>query len=797
VVVSFSESLSLNTYTLQFPPMKDNLLNFAEPVSTQFTGLQEPRPKEESSLDLVTESLRKYWYVTVLLSSLLLAGIAYKTWKQPRIYQSSIQISIELDKGSSGVDKIAALAGGGGTGGDNSSSSTRTTTIETTIQLLQSKQLLKKAVDHIPDSNLRPKVDDVLDGMKISSKQDIDILNISYSDPSPQRVVAVLKSLSEAYIDYSVQQKRAKTNSSIAFIEAQLPEARKKLDLSAQHIEQFRRQYQFADPETAVKGLTEYRQQIIGKLNEAQIVNFQAQQTQKQLSKQLGQVGLQSESSLATTVLTQDKAYQKLSEEINALDIKYNQERVRFSDENPTVTDLKKKREQLNQLLKERAQRVLKRPVSEAELSTGAISNVGGTGTSLSGNFAGKQAELETTMAAQAAQSAGLKKVYEQVELQIAQLPNLQRQYTELEREYKLQTQELTAFLQKLQELKIVNAEKIVPWTLLDPPELPRLPISPDVPRQLGLGALASLLAGVLAAVGLNKLDNRISDPDAVKDLTGLPILALIPKVGSLQPKAVQPNDTILQLSKSKNQDNAYWSFVEAIRSLALGIGFTTDQGEGPSGKIVAFTSGLPKEGKSTISFNTAATLAELGYKVLLVDGDLYKSSVRNFCTTSPVFQGVDCFGKEGLTDAITGTHRWQDLVKKAPGIKLDALFSGPRLVNSIALLNSPRLLRLMAEWRNEYDYVVLDVPPILGVSDTRLLTTMVDGLVFVVGLDVAQRQSVSRAIELISALKTTVLGVAVNQVEARYTGYHSYYDDYYSQPALSPEKVVDVRVID
>ncbi len=781
--------------------MKDNLLNFAEPVSAQFTGLQEPRPKEESNLGLVTDSLRKYWYVSVLLSSLMMAGIAYKTWKQPRIYQSSIQISIELDKSSSGVDKIAALAGGGGlSGGDNSSSSTRTTTIETTIQLLKSKQLIKKAVDRIADPQVRPTTDGVLGAVTIASKPDIDILNISYSDPSPQRVVAVLKSLGEAYIDYSVQQKKAKTNSSIAFIEAQLPEARKKLDLSSQRIEQFRRQYQFADPETAAKGLAEYRQQIIAKLNESQIANFQAQQTQKQLSKQLGQVGLQSESSLATTVLTQDKAYQKLSEEISVLDIKYNQERVRFSDENPTIADLKKKREKLNQLLKERAQQVLKRPVSEAELATGAISNLGGSasgGASLSGSFAGKQAELETTMAAQAAQAAGLKRVYEQVELQIAQLPALQKQYTELEREYKLQTQELTAFLQKLQELKIVNAEKIVPWTLLDPPELPRFPISPDVPRQMGLGVVASLLAGVLAAVGLNKLDNRISDPDAVKDLTGLPILALIPKVGSLQPKAVQSNDTALQLSKNKNQDNAYWSFVEAIRSLALGIGFTTDQGEGPSGKVVAFTSGLPKEGKSTISFNTAATLAELGYKVLLVDGDLYKSSVRNFCTTSPIFQGVDCFSKEGLTDAITGTHRWQDLVKKAPGIKLDALFSGPRLVNSIALLNSPRLLRLMTEWRNEYDYVVLDVPPILGVSDTRLLTTMVDGLVFVVGLDVAQRQSVSRAIDLISSLKTTVLGVAVNQVEARYTGYRSYYDDYYSQPALSPEKVVDVRVID
>ena len=780
--------------------MKDNLLKLAEPGALQFVGMQESRSKEESNVKIVTDALRKYWYVSALVSSLLMGAVALKTFTQTRIYQSEVQISIELDKASSGVEKLASMAGGGANNSDNSSStSTRTTQIETTIQLLQSKQLIKKAMDRIVDPKLRADPEKVLDNIKISSKTDIDILDISYSDPSPARVIAVLNSLSEAYIEFSVAQKKAKTNSSIAFIEGQLPEARKKLEVSAQQIEQFRRKYRFADPESAAKALSEYRQQVIGKLNEAQVASLQAQQAQQQLSKQLGQVGLRSDNSLSTTMLTQDGVYQKLAEEINLLNIKYNQERVRLSDENPTIIDLKKKREQLQLLLRKRAQEVLKRPVSDAELASGAISNVSGkAGGSLSDNFAGEQAKLETTIASQAAQEAGLKKIYVQVEEQIAQLPILQKQYTELEREYKLQTQELTAFLQKLQELKIVNAEKIVPWTLVDPPEVPDFPISPDIPRQLALGAVASLLAGTLAAIGLNKLDTHIDDPDVVKDLTGLPILALIPKVGDLGLQlGLQTMIHEKQPNRKKGKDYEYWSFIESIRSLALGIGFTTDQKESVAGKAVAFTSGLPKEGKSTISFNSAVHLAELGYRVLIVDGDLYKSSVRSFCSKSPIFQGVDCFAREGLTDVISGTHRWQDLIKRAPGIKLDALFSGPRVVNSIALLNSPRLERLMDEWRKEYDYIVLDVPPILGVSDTRLLTTVADGLVFVVGLDVAQRQSVNRAINLLSSLETPILGMAVNQVAARHTGYHSYYEYYSKPPALAPEKVVDVRVID
>ncbi|NJR32281.1 MAG: hypothetical protein HC778_04810 [Chamaesiphon sp. CSU_1_12] len=106
-----------------------------------------------------------------------------------------------------------------------------------------------------------------------------------------------------------------------------------------------------------------------------------------------------------------------------------------------------------------------------------------------------------------------------------------------MQREYQIASQELTAFLQKVQELKIVNAEQVVPWRLLDPPEYPNFPVSPDVPRQLGLGAVGSVLAGILVSVGLNKLDDRVDNPDSVKAMTGLPVI-LIPAVDDLDQSA-------------------------------------------------------------------------------------------------------------------------------------------------------------------------------------------------------------------------------------------------------------------
>ena len=104
-----------------------------------------------------------------------------------------------------------------------------------------------------------------------------------------------------------------------------------------------------------------------------------------------------------------------------------------------------------------------------------------------------------------------------------------------------------------------------------------------------------------------------------------------------------------------------------------------------------------------------------------------------------------------------------------------------------------------MEEWRKEYDYILFDTPPIVGVSDTRLLSSLVDGLVYIVSLNVAQKQIVDRGIDIISSLKTPVLGLAINRVENHHSGYNKYYQYYHAaseihekadkSKALNPEK--------
>jgi polysaccharide biosynthesis transport protein len=763
--------------------MKEPLANpsgnvFSQPPNNRVAvDFQEPRQGEEMSFGLIINSLRRFWYVSIVVSALIMAGIWYRTAKEPRLYKAGIQIAIELKDTSSLAEKLAAS-----TGNNGSVSDSRTTTIETVTQILKSKTIIQKAVNAIPNPALRPDVDQVLSSLTIQSGQNTNILSITYTDTVPQRVVETLNALSAAYIDYSTKSKKARTDSSIDFIQSQLPESRKRLEKSSQEVEQFRQKNRFVDPEASAKGLSDYRQEITAKLNEIKIQYNQTEKQSAELKKQLASVGLKSDNILSTTMLTQDSAYQELFKKLNELELNYSQEKVRFSSINPLVIAAQEKRDQVLLLLKNRAQQVLNREVSKEELNSGTIANFSN---SLAQNLANKQAETETTLASLSAQYNSSYQVYEGLERQISQLPTLQKQYTELQRQYAISSQELTAFLQKLQELKISDAEQIVPWRLIDPPELPLKPISPDVARQLGLGAIGSLLAGVLTAVGLKKLDNRLDDPDTIKSVTGLPILTLVPKVNDFAQAPLQ-GATGFQSVLKKNY--SYWSFVESVRTLALGIGLTVDSKDTQSGKIIAITSALPKEGKSTISFHTSIALSELGYRVLLVDTDLHKSTISKLCRDSSIFDLTDWDYEKGLSNVLLNNEKWQDLLKRSSKISLDILLSGPQAISSISLLNSSRFLQLIELWRKDYDYIIFDTPPIIGLSDTRLIASLVDGLVYVVSMQVAERRNINRASDILISTNTPVLGLAINHVANQHSGYTKYYD-YYHQKNQAPSK--------
>jgi capsular exopolysaccharide synthesis family protein len=172
--------------------------------------------------------------------------------------------------------------------------------------------------------------------------------------------------------------------------------------------------------------------------------------------------------------------------------------------------------------------------------------------------------------------------------------------------------------------------------------------------------------------------------------------------------------------------------------------------------RTLLVTSSIANEGKSTIAANIAATLAETGARVLLVDTDLRRPSV------APLL-GIE--GAAGLTTVLLGRAAVSDVVQDWGSAGLEVLTAGTVPPNPSELLGSPAMRRLMQSLRQEYDYVVLDAPPLLPVADAAILSHVVDGTMVVANVRRARRRELRESLQNLEAVHARTLGLVLNQV--------------------------------
>lgn len=177
--------------------------------------------------------------------------------------------------------------------------------------------------------------------------------------------------------------------------------------------------------------------------------------------------------------------------------------------------------------------------------------------------------------------------------------------------------------------------------------------------------------------------------------------------------------------------------------------------------KLVAFTSSNVSEGKSTVTANVAVTWAQEGKKVLLIDADLRRSTLHSTFNLD---------NRSGLTTVLTsGAHKLDlNQVIQPSGIEnLSLLSAGPTPPNPSELLNSQRMTAFLDAVKDKFDLIVLDVPPLLEVTDTQVLSGRLDGVILVVRAGVTQKAAVTRAVEMLNISKARLLGYILNDVDS------------------------------
>lgn len=351
-------------------------------------------------------------------------------------------------------------------------------------------------------------------------------------------------------------------------------------------------------------------------------------------------------------------------------------------------------------------------------------------------------------------------------------------QYNILQHDADSNKQLYDGLLQKLKEAGISAGLRSSNIRIVDPALVPTTPSRPQKTRNILLAFLIGLVGGIGLAIFREYLDNTVKSPDDIESLTGLPSLAVVPFLPSLNgqgrlarfaKEGVPPSVTgsrveLLSYAQPKSQIS------EAFRALRTSL--LLSQAEHPP-QVILVTSSLPREGKTTAAVNLAVTLAQLGDRTLLIDCDLRKPGVRRALNLA--------VGKEtGLTSYLAGVCSLDEVTIPHPAIgNLAALTTGPIPPSPADLLSSHRMREGVSELRRRYKFIVVDSPPILAATDAVIISALTDGVLLVVRSGSTPKEAFTRARDLLNAVKCRLLGVVLNAVDSSAPDYYYSYRYY------------------
>jgi exopolysaccharide transport family protein len=330
-------------------------------------------------------------------------------------------------------------------------------------------------------------------------------------------------------------------------------------------------------------------------------------------------------------------------------------------------------------------------------------------------------------------------------------------EYSVLQREVESSRQIYDSLLQRAKETGISGELRTSNVRIVDLAETPTKPVSPRRGLNILLGLLGGIMFGGCLAFFLEYVDNRIKSPDELKQHLGLPALGLIPAIAA----------KVLQNGQSPLMNRGVPpSFAEAMRTLRTNVLFSSAV---DGGKSLVVTSTGPGEGKTLVASNLAIAFAQAGQRVLIIDADMRRPRVHEVLSLPQ---------EPGLSNVLVGSVKASEAIKATGITGLWILASGRTPPNPPELLGSQRFRDLLDSLRDHFDWVIVDTPPVMAVSDAALIAHFATGVVYVVGAEMTSRFAAQSGLEQLQSARAHVVGAVLNRVDLERDAY--YYSHYY-----------------
>lgn len=287
------------------------------------------------------------------------------------------------------------------------------------------------------------------------------------------------------------------------------------------------------------------------------------------------------------------------------------------------------------------------------------------------------------------------------------------------------------------------------------------VPVEPVVPkrsRNLALGAALGLVLGVGLALIRDRLDNSVKDRETLEEIGGVGVVGAIPFDKDRQSAAT--------IAFDKNNSPT----AEAFRKLRTNLRFLSV--DSPP-RLIVVTSSVPNEGKTVTAINVALALAEADHNVLLIDGDMRRPSVS---------RNLDMVNAVGFSTVLSSAAPLDDVLQASKFPRLTVLAAGAIPPNPSELLGSLAAKNLLAEVRERFDYVIIDTPPLLAVTDGAILAAEADGALLLVHTGSTKRDQLAHSVEILRDVGASLLGSVLTMVPTRGSGAYSYNYSYYGK---------------
>ncbi len=572
----------------------------------------------------------------------------------------------------------------------------------------------------------------LLSHLRVVPIENTRLVEVRYRDTNPKRAARIANAFVDEFIKFTVELKGESAKRASEYLTRQIEKLRKALAEKEKELQKYSQRKD-------IYYVTDKQSTIIQKFAQLNRAYTQAQINRVNLEAKYRELLAKSFDQFPNVV--KNPLITSLKAEYSKLEAQYKQKSAIFKPDYPEMKSLRSRME----ALKARIEKETK-ALGEEEL---------------------KNARAKYLAALKSEES--LRKLVEEQKRQIASANRSGIYYSSLKIEIK-NLRELLAHLTKKQKESILSANlegmRTSSIKVVDRAEAPLYPASPNKKMNLLLSIFVGLFGGVLLALVVESMDTSVKEADEAERLFKLPVLGVTPNMDSLNghPAEEAPPESLYSSSV----------FFEMVKTITTSILLSSPQK--PPG-IIAITSSQPGEGKTTLAYNIAISMAGLGRKTLLMDGDLRRGSLHEVFGYS---------NERGLSSVLAGRLPIEKAIRPTKYSNLYLLPSGPYPPTPVELLSSEGMKELLEKLSRSFRHIIIDTPPLIGISDPIILSRLAHKTILVIWAGKTSRKDVMNSLSLLKKNGIVPLGFILNRMGFRGSGYKKYAYEYYGYGGYS-----------